>query len=147
MRIAPPAVNHRSVAAICVYFYDDVSGCFYPFVNKIDWLIDWLKTEWSHQWLQIQLSCCVLLLIKGNAQKVFKVSGLNGPLAKKKICPSRTSLNTANQSQVKLNDVLTVRSHGTPQRNATQRKATQCIQCVHSQLIQCVWLGRGSMSK
>jgi len=21
---------------ICVYFYDDVSGCFYPFVNKID---------------------------------------------------------------------------------------------------------------
>jgi len=21
---------------ICVYFYDDVSGCFYPFVNKIE---------------------------------------------------------------------------------------------------------------
>jgi len=20
---------------ICVYFYDDVSGCFYPFVNKL----------------------------------------------------------------------------------------------------------------
>jgi len=31
---------------ICVYFYDYVSGCFYPFVNKIELRIElrWLRS-------------------------------------------------------------------------------------------------------
>ena len=32
---------HSSRSLICVYFCDDVSGCFYPFVNKIElsWVV------------------------------------------------------------------------------------------------------------
>ena len=33
-------VREGKCSVICVYFCDDVSGFFNPFVNKIDWLID-----------------------------------------------------------------------------------------------------------
>jgi len=38
-----------SAYTICVYFYEDISGCFYPFVNKIE--LSWVQLSGGTRWL------------------------------------------------------------------------------------------------
>jgi len=49
---------HCSLICELVYFYDDVSGSFYPFVNKIELsrIFDSVRTSWSRWWRPIRES-------------------------------------------------------------------------------------------
>ena len=46
---------------ICVYFYDDVSGCFYPFVNKIE--LSWVEYISSTRFRRQYYLCCLCVFL------------------------------------------------------------------------------------